>query len=266
VNQTDFRTYKKLKEDSFLTEKVIPKTILHSQHFQGLVTSLIIEKTKSGRGFRYKINKPTEFDNFFTTYFPEDIQIKDKSDNVRKFRNSKIQKTVSTPIFMLRGFDTVRINDNELNLADYTSKFQIFSCAANKIEATHICIVENLDTFLVAEKLLGNRFVFLHKYGRIGKDSLKCLSTNHLLVFVDYDFNGLEEFLRIKEVIEFAQLHIPENYDELFLKYSQSLKDNKAEMTNKIKQSRDVNVVKIRESIIRNNRFLEQQYWKYDQV
>ena len=264
MNQTDFRTYKKLKEDSFLTEKSIPKTVLSSPNFKGLVSSLIIEKTRSGRGFRYKINKPTEFDNFFTTYFPEDIEIKDKSDNVRKFRNSKIQKTVSTPIFMLRGFETIRINGSELNLEDYTIKFQIFACNAERIEAKHICIVENLDTFLVAEKLLGKNFVFVHKYGRIGKESLGCLSTNQLLVFVDYDFNGLEEFLRIKEVFEFAQLYIPENYDELFQKYSQSLKGNKAEMTNRIKQSSDVNVIRIRESIIRNNRFLEQQYWKYD--
>jgi hypothetical protein len=264
VNQTDFRTYKKLKEDSFLTEKAIPKTVLSSPHFKGLVFSFIIEKTKSGRGFRYEINKLIEFDNFFKAYFPEDIEIKDKSDNVRKFRNSKIQKTVSTPIFMLRGFETIRINGNELNLENYTSKFQIFACNAERIEAKHICIVENLDTFLVAEKLLGKSFVFLHKYGRIGKESLKCLSIKYLLVFVDYDFNGLEEFLRIKEVFDFAQLHIPENYDELFNKYSQSLKGNKAEMTNRIKQSTDINVIRIRESVIRNNRFLEQQYWKYD--
>ncbi|MFA7446274.1 MAG: hypothetical protein WCY89_10030 [Flavobacteriaceae bacterium] len=264
MNQTDFRTYKKLKEDSFLTEKAIPKTVLGSPHFKGLVSSLILEKTKSGRGFRYEIKKAVEFESFFKTYFPEDIEVKDKSDNVRKFRNSKIQKTVSTPIFMLRGFETIRINGNELNLEDYTSKFQIFACNAEKIEAKHICIVENLDTFLVAEKLLGKSFVFLHKYGRIGKESLNCLYTKHLLVFVDYDFNGLEEFLRIKEVFDFAQLYIPENYDDLFNKYSQSLKGNKAEMTNRIKQSSDKNVIKIRESIIRNNRFLEQQYWKYD--
>lgn len=264
MNQTDFRTYKKLKEDSFLTEKTIPKTLLSSHHFKGLVSSLILEKTKSGRGFRYEIRKPTEFENFFTTHFPEDIEVKDKSDNVRKFRNSKVQKTVSTPIFMLRGFETIKINDNEINLEDYTNKFQLFACNADKIEAKHICIVENLDTFLVAEKLLGKNLVFLHKYGRIGKESLGSLATNQLLVFVDYDFNGLEEFLRIKEVFDFAQLYIPTNYDELFKKYSQSLKGNKAEMTNRIKQSSDKNVIKIRESIIRNNRFLEQQYWKYD--
>ena len=264
MNQTDFRTYKKLKEDSFLTEKAIPKTVLSSPHFKGLVSSLILEKTKSGRGFRYEVSKINEFESFFKTHFPEDIEVKDKSDNVRKFRNSKVQKTVSKPIFMLRGFDIIKVNDNEINLEDYTNKFQLFACNADKIEAKRICIVENLDTFLVAENLLGKSFVFLHKYGRIGKESLNCLSTKHLLVFVDYDFNGLEEFLRIKEVFDFAQLHIPENYDELFNKYSQSLKGNKAEMTNRIKQSRDISVIRIRETIIRNNRFLEQQYWKYD--
>ncbi|MCO5230358.1 MAG: hypothetical protein M9958_04285 [Chitinophagales bacterium] len=264
MNQTDFRTYKKFIENSFLTEKEIPKTVLNSSLFKGLVSSLILEKVKSGRGFRYEVNKTTEFKNFFKTHFPEDIEVKDKSDNVRKFRNSKIQKTGSTPIFMLRGFETIIINGNKLCLESYTRNFQLFACNAEKIKAKRICIVENLDTFLVAEKLLGNDFVFLHKYGRIGKESLSCLATNNLLVFVDYDFNGLEEFLRIKEVFDFAQLYIPENYDELFEKYSQSLKGNKAEMTNRIKQSSDSNVIKIRESIIRNNRFLEQQYWKYD--
>lgn len=264
MNQTDFRTYKKLKENSFLTEKAIPKAVLSSHHFKGLVSSLILEKIKSGRGFRYEVKKTYEFESFFRTHFPEDIEVKDKSDNVRKFRNSKVQKTASMPIFMLRGFETVRINDNEVHLKDYTKNFKLFACNAEKIEAKRICIVENLDTFLVVEKLLGKGFVFLHKYGRIGKESLSSLVTNQLLVFVDYDFNGLEEFLRIKEVFEFAQLYIPENYDELFSKYSQSLKGNKAEMTNRIKKSSDINVIKIRESIIRDNRFLEQQYWKYD--
>ena len=141
MNQTDFNTYKKLKEDSFLTEKAIPKTVLSSPHFKGLISSLIIEKTKSGRGFRYQINKPTEFESFFKTHFPEDIEVRDKSDNVRKFRNSKILKTVSTPIFMLRGFEIIKVNGNELNLEDYTKKFQLFACNAESIEAKRICIV-----------------------------------------------------------------------------------------------------------------------------
>lgn len=264
MNQTDYKTYKKLKNNTFLTEKSVPKSILLSSHFKGLIASMILVKQKAGRGFRYEINKPHDFLLFFNTYFPEEVTVKDKSDNVRKFRNSKIQKTASTPIFMLRGFANVKIDGNNIALSDYTEKFQLFACNANIIQASKICIVENLDTFLLAEKLLGQDFVFLHKYGRIGKESLSVLSTNELLVFVDYDFNGLEEFLRIKEVFNFAQLYVPDNYNELFEKYSQSLRKNKAEMTTRIKQSIDPNVIIIRETILRNNRFLEQQYWKYD--
>lgn len=264
MNHTDFRTYKKLKENSFLTEKSIPKSIINSDHFKGLVSSLILEKRKSGRGFRYQINKAIEYDDFFKTYFPEDIEVRVKSDNVRKFRNSKIGKTTASPIFMLRGFQNINIDNDLVNLEDYTSKFKLFACTATKIQASQICIVENLDTFLVAEKLLGYNFVYVHKYGRIGKESISCLFTEKLLVFVDYDFNGLEEFLRIKEVFEFAELFVPENYDDLFQKYSQSLKGNKAEMSERLKHSSESNVIRIRESIIRNNRFLEQQYWKHD--
>ena len=264
MNQTDYKTYKKLKEDTFITEKSLPKTVLLSHHFKGLITSLILEKRKSGRVFRYEINKHPEFDAFFKTYFPEEVQVKDKSDNVRKYRNSKIQKVTPTHIFMLRGFNSVKIDGETLYLDDYTKRFRLFACDAKNIQANKICIVENLDTFFVADKLLDREFLFIHKYGRIGKDSLSVLSPKELLVFVDYDFNGLEEFLRIKEVFSFAKLYIPENYDELFTKYSQSLKNNKAEMPSRVKQSTDSNVIKIRESILRNNRFLEQQYWKYD--
>jgi len=264
VNQTDFKTYKKLKKETYLTEKSIPRMVLNSHHFQGLISSSILEKVKSGRGFRYQIVKPNKFEIFFKTYFPEDVEIKNKSDNVRKFRNSKIKKTTSNPVFLLRGFGAIKIDGSSLNLGTYTKRFKLFACSVSNIEVDSICIVENLDTFMVAEKLLGERFLFLHKYGRIGKSSLAMLSTKELLVFVDYDFNGLEEFLRIKEVFDFAKLYIPKNYEELFTKYSQSLKNNKAQMTTRIKQSLDKNVIRIRESIIRNNRFLEQQYWKYD--
>jgi len=162
MNQTDFRTYKKLKEKTFLTGKTVPKNVLNSSHFKGLIEALILEKVKSGRGFRYEIAKPTAFEEFFESHFPEDIDVKDKSDNVRKFRNSKIQKTPSVPIFMLRGFCTIKIDNNIVNLQDYTEKFQLFACSATKIEAESICIVENLDTFLVAEKLLGKKFGIVH--------------------------------------------------------------------------------------------------------
>ena len=257
MTETDFRTYKKLFEAKELTENSIPKTVLNSAVFLGLLDSNILEKTKVGRGFRFVVSKATEFDLFFRTYFPEDIVIENKSDNVRKYRNSKTSQVKSKSIFMLRGFSIIDINY-------YTENYGLFACTATYIKADKICFVENLDTFLVAEKLLGEDFLFIHKYGRIGKDSLSIFETKEILVFVDYDFNGLDEFLRIKDVFSKAELFIPDNYNELFTKYSQSLKGNKAEMTKRVKASKNKNVIMIRESVARNNRFLEQQYWKYD--
>jgi|GEM_PF-6506446 len=51
MNQTDFRTYKKLKEETFLIEKTVPKNILNSFLFKELLESLILEKVKSGTRF-----------------------------------------------------------------------------------------------------------------------------------------------------------------------------------------------------------------------
>ena len=80
-----------------------------------------------------------------------------------------------------------------------------------------------------------------------------------ILVFVDYDFNGLDEYLRIKEVFTNAELYLPTNYSELFEKHSASLKGNKAKMSNAVKNSKDSIVMKIREQVARTNRFLEQE-------
>jgi len=107
--------------------------------------------------------------------------------------------------------------------------------------------------------LLGVDFLFAHKYGRIGKDSISMIQAKEILVFVDYDFNGLDEYLRIKDVFNNAELYLPQNYDELFEKYSQALSGNKAKMSNSVKNSKDSVVIKIREQVARTNRFLEQE-------
>jgi len=113
-------------------------------------------------------------------------------------------------------------------------------------------------------KLISYDFLFIHKYGRIGINSLSIFNANEILVFVDYDFNGLDEYLRIKSVFTNALLYVPPNYDELFSKYSKTLKGNKATMSKNVQLSNDDIVVKIREQVARNNRFLEQEVLIYD--
>lgn len=259
MKEVDFKTYSLLFEYKSISKSVIPKSVWNSVNFQNLLRAEILESLKIGRGFKIEVSKESEFEKFFRTSFPEQNVSKSKSGNIRKFRNSKATKIDNNPIFLLRGFNPVQINNQFIDIKKQTLDFGLFSVIPNSIIADKICFVENLETFLNAEKLLGNKHLYLHKYGRIGKESISMIAAKEVLVFVDYDFNGLDEYLRIKEVFTNAELYMPKNYDELFDKHSASLKGNKARMSNPVKNSDDSLVIQIREQVARTNRFLEQE-------
>lgn len=259
MKEVDFKTYKLLFEHKSVSKSVIPKSVLQSDIFKNLLRAEILELLKLGRGFKIEVVKEKEFEKFFETSFPKQHVSKSKSGNIKKYRNSKAIKIENNPIFLLRGFSSFKINNQFVDVKKHTRDFGLFSVIPNSILATKICFVENLETFLNAEKLLGYKYLFVHKYGRIGKKSISMINATEVLVFVDYDFNGLDEYLRIKEVFTNAQLYLPTNYNELFEKHSASLKGNKAKMSNPVKNSKDSIVIKIREQVARTNRFLEQE-------
>lgn len=259
MKEVDFKTYQLLLENKSVSKSAIPKSVLQSDTFQNLLEAEILKSSKFGRGFKIEIFKETEFEKFFNTSFPEQDVSKTKSGNIKKYRNSKATKVENNPIFLFRGFSTYQINGQTVDLEKLTRDFGLFSVVPYSVIADRICFVENLETFLNAEKLFGKEFLFAHKYGRIGKDSISMIKAREVLVFVDYDFNGLDEYLRIKEVFWGAELYLPNNYNELFKKHSASLKGNKAKMSKAVKMSYDSTVVKIREQVARTNRFLEQE-------
>ncbi|MBC3757152.1 hypothetical protein H7U19_01965 [Hyunsoonleella sp. SJ7] len=259
MKEVDFKTYKLLLENKSISKSAVPKSVLQSDTFKNLLEAEILKSSKLGRGFKIEISKETEFEKFFKTSFPEQDVSKSKSGNIKKYRNSKATKVDSNPIFLFRGFSAYQINEKIIDLEKLTRDFGLFSVIPISVIADKICFVENLETFLNAEKLLGNEFLFAHKYGRIGKESISMIKAKEVLVFVDYDFNGLDEYLRIKEVFGNAELYLPNNYSELFKKHSASLKGNKAKMSKAVKTSDDSTVVKIREQVARTNRFLEQE-------
>jgi len=259
MKEVDFKIYKLLFESKSVSKSAIPKSVLQSDIFQNLLRAEILESLKLGRGFKIEVSKENEFEKFFKTSFPEQHVSKSKSGNIKKYRNSKATKIDNNPIFLFRGFNTFQINNQFVDIEKHTRDFGLFSVIPNSIIANKICFVENLETFLNAEKLLGKEYLFTHKYGRIGKESISMINAKEILVFVDFDFNGLDEYLRIKEVFTNAELYLPNNYDEIFDKYSLSLSENKAKMSKSVKNSKDSIVVKIREQVARTNRFLEQE-------
>jgi hypothetical protein len=259
MKEVDFKTYKLLVENKLVSKSVIPNSVQQSETFKNLLRAEILVSVKFGRGFKIEVAKEHEFEKFFKTSFPEQDVSKSKSGNIKKYRNSKATKIDNNPIFLFRGFNSFQINKQFVDIEKHTRDFGLFSVIPNSIIANKICFVENLETFLNAEKLLGKEYLFIHKYGRIGKESISMINTNEVLVFVDYDFNGLDEYLRIKEIFTNAELYLPTNYNELFEKHSASLKGNKAKMSNPVKNSKDSIVIKIREQVARTNRFLEQE-------
>lgn len=259
MKEVDYNTYKLLFENKSVSKSTIPKSVLQSNVFKNLLHAEILRIIKVGRGFKIEVSKEIEFKKFFNTLFPEQNVSKSKSGNIRKFRNSKATKIDNNPIFLFRGFKSLRINNQIVNVKKHTMDFGLFSVIPNSVIVDKLCFVENLETFLNAEKLLGKDFLFVHKYGRIGKESISMIQATEVLVFVDYDFNGLDEYLRIKDVFNKAELYLPPNYNELFERYSQSLSGNKAKMSKSVKNSNDSIVIKIRDQVAGTNRFLEQE-------
>lgn len=256
--KTKFNFYKKLKNNQKI-KKPIPNIVKKSNEFNNLLAAEIISKPQRGVGY-IEILKPKNYDDFYLEKYPNaDIEIKTEIDSQKKFRDTKATNTEKDRIILMRGFQNILINNIEVDLSKATKEHKVFSAVLQSLKAKKICFVENLLPFFMAEKLLGNDYVYIHFYGRLPKKSiLKKVQCEQYLHFGDYDFVGLSEYLRAKEVYDDCKLYIPKNFATLFDDYS---KPRKAKDTkyNNIKTSTDKSIIEIVEKIECSDCFLEQQ-------
>lgn len=258
MKQTDYKYYKLLLTDtpSFTS---LPKSFREALHFQNLLNAKILEKEKSGRGQLIILKKQELFEKFLSNHFPEELDaLATKNSNIKGLRNSKARKTITVPVFLLRGFKMIQIDNYSIDLNSYTRRFGLFSINGQDLFTEKVCFVENLDTFLKAETILGHDYVYIHKYGRIGKASIEGIKAKEVIVFVDFDFNGMEEYLRIKEVLPQTQMYFPDNFESLFATYSRTL-DSEQKLTKRIVESGEKNIRLLTSLIQRTNKFLEQE-------
>lgn len=262
---TDYNFLEKLKTEK-INCSVVPVTVRNSNYFQNLLgTNVIILEGNWSRG-AIKLNEKENdyFDNFLKINFPNEItQQIDRATNIKALRNSKSRPTESNVVVFLRGNQQIKINGIETDLTFHTHNFGLFSTVLESLVCNKICFVENLHTFLNIEKLIAEDYIFLHTYGRVGEKLLDKIQTNEVLVFSDYDFVGLNEYLKFKEKFTKTTFFIPENYDFLFQTYSRPLKDTQKETsqkpTERVQNSTDEVVIKIRTRIYETQYFLEQE-------
>lgn len=262
---TDYNFLQKLK-----TEKIncsaIPETVKKANYFQNLVESKVIVLEGNWKRGSIKLNENEQvyFDTFLKNNFPNEItQEIDRANNIKALRNSKGRSTESNTIVFLRGNQVIKINETEVDLAFHAQNFGLFSAVLENLVCNKICFVENLYMFLNVEKVITGNYVFVHTYGRVGEKLLDKIQTKEVLVFSDYDFVGLDEYLKFKEKFEKTTFFIPENYDFLFQTYSRPLKDAKKETyqkpTGSVQNATDEVVIKIRNQVFQTQRFLEQE-------
>lgn len=256
--KTEFDFYTKLKKHQKI-RKPVPNIVKKSSEFNNLLDANIISKPQRGVGF-IEVLKIESYDDFYLQKYPHsNIKVKTEIDNQKKFRNTKATNTEKDRIILMRGFQNILINNIEVDLLKTTKEHNIFSAVLKSLKVKKVCFVENLLPFFMAEKLLGDDYVYIHFYGRLPKESvLKKIQCEQYLHFGDYDFVGLSEYLRAKKVYDDCRLYKPKNLITLFDKYSKPRKTKDTKYNN-IKISTDIEIIEIVKKIEHTNRFLEQQ-------
>jgi hypothetical protein len=263
MKEIDYKVYSELKKGS-VSLALVPKTVRISQVFQNLINARVIETEKSGRGSKLFVKNPVAFNSFYDSFFSaEEIETISKYSNIKKLRDSKSRKVRPSNIFFVRGFKDVMINGELVDVNCHTTKFGFFGVKLIQLQSDKICFVENLNSFENAEKLFGTEYIYLHRYGRIGLDAIRNITAKEVIVFVDFDFNGLDEYLRIKSVFQNANLYFPDNLEVLFSDHSKRIK-GKQKQSKRVADCPLPEVIRIRDMVAKSNRFLEQEILIHD--
>jgi hypothetical protein len=246
-----------------MPNSMIPMTVSDSADWENWLTSGFVEVERRGTSISYRVINREALRTIFYQKFPGEAENDGSAiDNVRAFGDSKARARVSQGVCFLRGWQSVSLNGYTVDLGEATRHFGLFAAVLSDLQADRICLVENLDSFLQAEKVLSTDWVLLHTYGRVGNEWLQKIRCQEMLVFSDYDFVGLDEFLRVRDAFPEAQFFMPEQYEALWVKYAKLLnkRDDSGQIaTRRVRESNYPLVVAIREQLLRTGKFLEQQ-------
>jgi len=263
-NKTFKNFIKKILTEGKINSSAIPASIKKSGDFNTLINGGFLEHliSTTGGGSFYVKNVPA-LEKYFIDKFPDfNGGGLTAVNNVNSLRNTKAGKRESQSVILIRGQKSIVLNGIETDLAKFTGEYGTFSAMLNSLKTDKVCFVENLDTYFMAEQVIKDGYVFIHTYGGLGRAVIGKVDAQEILIFPDYDFKGLHNYLMVKSIFENCKLYIPDNYQTLFETKSRTIKTSQGREQQPSKQvldSVDEIVVKIRGEIFRHKKFLEQQ-------
>ena len=254
----EINIYLKLKAEPQTESSV--RSILKTNYFKMLLNTGIVLRTAKGRGASYTVIKENDFEHFLSNHYTEISGEENRITNAIKYNNSKV-RSKGEQIILLRGFGTVEINNKQVDLEFHTNTFGVFATQLENLKAKKICYIENLKCFLIAEKLLGNDFVFFHPYGRPSKELVQKFNVKQFLFCPDYDYTGLNDYLRCKKTANFTELYFPNI--EILKKAKKEIKVGQ-KIPKEVINSTEKNIKLIVEQLQKTNLFLEQEKLFYE--
>ncbi len=252
--------FEQLLEQGEMSSNRLPVTLRNKAVFDSLEASHILIKERRGHGFVYRIKDEDSYISFLQNRFPDGKRVNGTSPADYPTNPSPLQPTepAGTGAVLVRGWARAWVNEQPVDLAYFTRHFGFFGGRVTRLESDRLCIVENYDAFLQAEKLLGQKWLYLHGYGRISTDTAKALQAREVCFLPDYDFAGLDAYLRLKQAVPQTRLYLPENFQDLHEKYAVDLPPGAAPLK-AVCQSDLPEVMQVRELLEETGSFLQQQ-------
>jgi hypothetical protein len=259
-NETELRAFERLEREGELARSQVPASIRRGRPYGQLLEIGTLREVRKGAGRVVRVEQAEKLTAYLNNRYPNRAsQLRaDAVANVARYRNSKGGRKEAVGVVLLRGQEAIQLNNRLFDLSTVTNHFGLAAAIRPHIQATRICLVENLDTFMRAERLLGPGWTLLHTYGRLGADTLTGLEAERILHFADFDYTGLGEYLLLKRRFPRTEFYLPADLNEVWTRYSCPLKSG-VRAPRSVIESRDEAVVRVRSLLMDTGKFLEQQ-------
>jgi hypothetical protein len=241
-----------------------------------LVSSGVVAERRLGAGRQIIVRDLLAFQSFMKRTFPMDDLAADLPNRVlgvRRFRDTKTYRTNGADILRVRAFSpgTLRKQGLPVDVHGATASHGVFSFRLTPEYTLHgqVAVVENPTVFDLFERLELPPTLVIYGQGRISGRVLGWFCDQgdeeafSLLHLPDYDPVGLTEFERIRARLgSRAQLHIPEDLDDLFRRFGNPEllgKSRSRRLLVKLRSSKSIEVQTVVRLIDSHNAGLEQE-------
>jgi len=197
----------------------------------------VLVTESSGRGETVEVRKPEQLLTWARHTFPsfegrwQGPGEFGRAQSIARRRSSKAAgSAVGAGVLHLRakadGVGTATVNGIKFPVRDLTAQHGVAAClvkADTQFEFTgQTVLVENLECFLNAERILPEASIFLNGAGRLSDQLIACLGRSRitpapLLHMPDYDPVGLSDYLRLRSILGArAALFVPTDIELRF--------------------------------------------------